>query len=66
MVMDENALDKIMDQIPDNLQNVEVASLLATIAAAFSEGKDVNAAMHLNTAAAMVLSKIMHESRTFN
>ena len=64
--MNEETMDAIFDIIPEDLRNSEVASLLATIASAFSEGKDCNAAMHLNTAATMVLSKMIHETRTLN
>jgi hypothetical protein len=64
--MKEEVMDAIFDILPEDLRNSEVASLLATIASAFSEGKDCNAAMHLNTAASMVLSKMIHETRTFN
>lgn len=64
--MTEEMIDAVFDVLPDDLQNSEVASLLATIASAYSENKDCNAAMHLNTAVAMVLSKMIHETRTFN
>ena len=65
-MLTEDAMDAILDAIPDDLKNSEVAALLATIASAFSEGRDVAAIMHLNTAEAMVLSKMIHQDRTFN
>lgn len=65
-MLTEDAMEAVLDTIPDDLQNSEVAALLATIASAFSDNKDCNAVMHLNTAAAMVLSKMIHETRTFN
>ena len=65
-MLTEEAMDAVLNAIPDDLQNSEVAAMLATIASAFSDNKDCNAAMHLNTAAAMVLSKMIHETRTFN
>ena len=64
--MTEEMIDAVFDVLPDDLRNSEVASLLATIASAYSENKDCNAAMHLNTAVTMVLSKMIHETRTFN
>jgi hypothetical protein len=64
--MNEEIMDRIMDAMPDDLTNVQVAAILATIAAGFSEGKDTHAVMHLNSAAAMVLAKMIHQDRTFN
>lgn len=64
--MDNKILDDVLDALPDDLRNAGVAALLATIASAYSEGKDVHAVMHLNSATAMVLSKMMHQDRTFN
>jgi len=66
MTMDNKILDDVLGALPDDMSNAAVAAVLATIASAFSEGKDVHAVMHLNAAASMVLSKMMHESRTFN
>lgn len=65
-MLTEEVMDAVFDAIPDDLPNSDVAALLVTIASAYSENKDCNTAMHLNTALAMVLSKIIHETRTFN
>ena len=64
--MNEKIIGGIMDAIPDNLTNAEVAVILATIAIGFCDGKDIHAVMHLNAAASLVLTKIIHQERTFN
>jgi hypothetical protein len=65
-MVDDKTMDSILDAMPDDMTNASVAAVLATIATAFSDNKDVNAAMHLNAAAGMVLAKMMHQDRTFN
>jgi hypothetical protein len=65
-MMNKEIMDRIMDAMPDDLTNGEVAAILATIATGFSEGKDTHAVMHLNSAAALVLAKIIHQDCTFN
>jgi ribulose-5-phosphate 4-epimerase/fuculose-1-phosphate aldolase len=64
--MNEEIMEQIMDAIPEDLTNGEVAAILATIAAGFSNGKDAHAVMHLHSAAAMVLSKMLDADRTIN
>jgi hypothetical protein len=49
-MLTEEVMDAVFDAIPDDLPNSDVAALLATIASAYSENKDCNTAMHLNTA----------------
>jgi bifunctional ADP-heptose synthase (sugar kinase/adenylyltransferase) len=65
-MIDDKIMDAILNAMPDDMTNASIAAVLATIATAFSEEKDVNAAMHLNAAAGMVLAKMMHQNRTFN
>jgi hypothetical protein len=65
MVTDE-AIGAIIGAMPEQMTNEEVASVLATIASVFSNEKDAEAVMHLNTAASMVLAKMIHQDRTFN
>ena len=64
--MNDKTSDALIDALPDDMSNAAVSAVLATIASAFSEGKDVNAVMHLNAAASMVLAKMIHQDRTFN
>lgn len=59
-------MDAILDAMPNDLTNGEVAAMLATIASAYSEGEESHAAMHLNTALGMVLSRMIGQSRTVN
>ena len=65
-MLTEDMMTAILAATPDSLSNTEVAAVLATIATAFSEDSDVGAVLHLNTAQAMVLSKMFHQDRTFN
>ena len=65
-MMDDQTLEAVMSMMPEELTNAEVSSLLATIASVFSNDKDMQAVMHLNTAASMVLAKMIHQDRTFN
>jgi hypothetical protein len=65
MVTDET-IGAIIGAMPEQMTNEEVAAVLATIASVFSNEKDAEAVMHLNTAASMVLAKMIHQDRTFN
>jgi hypothetical protein len=61
--LSDEQLDAILDTIPDDLMNGDVAALIATIATAFSANDPKHAVMHTLNAGGMIMSKAIDETK---